>query len=144
MLFYKKRQKLFCFLNLIKLLFIVLFIYTVLSDATQHTSFSQIENQQDNVTYSQYANKDTGNILNKSKRQTKNNHNVFSAKEEQVSAQHVKTATTMTSSPWSNAFNFKKVWGTTVDPRTGILNTWVKTGSMLSNLGHGPDINLQC
>ncbi|MCY4178561.1 MAG: hypothetical protein OXD32_08745, partial [Endozoicomonadaceae bacterium] len=21
--------------------------------------------------------------------------------------------------PWSNAFNFKKVWGTTVDPRTG-------------------------
>ncbi len=45
--------------------------------------------------------------------------------------------------PWSNAFNFKKVWGTTVDPRTGILSTWVKTGSMLSNLGHGPDINLE-
>ncbi len=47
------------------------------------------------------------------------------------------------STPWSNAFNFKKVWGTTVDPRTGILSAWVKTGSMLSNLGHGPDINLQ-
>ncbi|MCY4330520.1 MAG: RHS repeat protein, partial [Endozoicomonadaceae bacterium] len=46
------------------------------------------------------------------------------------------------SSPWSNAFNFKKVWGTTVDPRTGILSAWIKTGSMLSNLGHGPDINL--
>ena len=44
--------------------------------------------------------------------------------------------------PWSNAFNFKKVWGTTIDPRTGILSTFVKTGSMLSNLGHGPDINL--
>ncbi len=44
--------------------------------------------------------------------------------------------------PWSNAFNFKKVWGTTVDPRTGILSAYVKTGSMLSNLGHGPDINL--
>ncbi|MCY4329023.1 MAG: hypothetical protein OXC48_02895, partial [Endozoicomonadaceae bacterium] len=28
------------------------------------------------------------------------------------------------SAPWSNAFNFKKVWGTTVDPRTGILSTW--------------------
>ncbi len=47
------------------------------------------------------------------------------------------------STPWSNAFNFKKVWGTTVDPRTGVLSAWVKTGSMLSNLGHGPDINLQ-
>ena len=45
--------------------------------------------------------------------------------------------------PWSNAFNFKKVWGSTVDPRTGILSAYVKTGSMLSNLGHGPDINLE-
>ena len=45
--------------------------------------------------------------------------------------------------PWSNAFNFKKAWGTTVDPRTGILSAYVKTGSMLSNLGHGPDINLE-
>ncbi len=45
--------------------------------------------------------------------------------------------------PWSNAFNFNKVWGTTVDPRTGILSAYVKTGSMLSNLGHGPDINLE-
>ncbi len=44
--------------------------------------------------------------------------------------------------PWSNAFNFKKVWGSAVDPRTGILSAYVKTGSMLSNLGHGPDINL--
>ncbi len=46
-------------------------------------------------------------------------------------------------SPWSNAFNFKKNWGITVDPRTGILSAYVKTGSMLSNLGHGPDINLE-
>ena len=142
MLFYKKKQRLFCLLNLIKLLFTVLFTYTVLSDAIQHTPFSQIENQQDNVTYSQSLNNNTKNILNKSKRQTKNIHNVFSAKEKQVSPQHVKTETTTTSTPWSNAFNFKKVWGTTVDPRTGILNTWVKVGSMLSNLGHGPDINL--
>ncbi|MCY4329204.1 MAG: hypothetical protein OXC48_03860, partial [Endozoicomonadaceae bacterium] len=29
--------------------------------------------------------------------------------------------------PWSNAFNFKKAWGTTVDPRTGILSAYVKT-----------------
>ena len=45
--------------------------------------------------------------------------------------------------PWSNAFNFKKTWGTTVDPRTGILSAYVKVGGMLSNLGHGPDINLE-
>ncbi len=53
------------------------------------------------------------------------------------------TSESSESAPWSNAFNFKKVWGTTVDPRTGILSAWVKTGSMLSNLGHGPDINLE-
>ncbi|MCY4330866.1 MAG: hypothetical protein OXC48_12450, partial [Endozoicomonadaceae bacterium] len=45
--------------------------------------------------------------------------------------------------PWSNAFNFKKMWGTSVDPRTGILSVHVKTGSLLSNFGHGPNINLE-
>ncbi|MCY4329154.1 MAG: hypothetical protein OXC48_03575, partial [Endozoicomonadaceae bacterium] len=41
---------------------------------------------------------------------------------------------------WSNAFNFKKIWGTQIDPRTGILSAHVKAGSLLSNLGHGPNI----
>ncbi|MCY4330295.1 MAG: hypothetical protein OXC48_09510, partial [Endozoicomonadaceae bacterium] len=45
--------------------------------------------------------------------------------------------------PWSNAFNFKKLWGTSVDPRTGILSAYVKTGSLLSNFGHGPNIDLE-
>ena len=45
--------------------------------------------------------------------------------------------------PWSNAFNFAKTLGTQVDPRTGVLSAFIKTGSMVSNLGHGPDINLQ-
>ncbi|MCY4328717.1 MAG: hypothetical protein OXC48_01320, partial [Endozoicomonadaceae bacterium] len=31
--------------------------------------------------------------------------------------------------PWSNAFNFKKFLGTSVDPRTGILSAHIKTGS---------------
>ena len=35
--------------------------------------------------------------------------------------------------PWSNAFNFKKIWGTQIDPRTGILSAHVR-GSLLSNL----------
>ena len=44
---------------------------------------------------------------------------------------------------WSNAFNFKKIWGTQIDPRTGILSAHVKAGSLLSNLGHGPNIDLE-
>ena len=45
--------------------------------------------------------------------------------------------------PWSNAFNFKKSLETTVDPRTGILMVHLKVGGLLSNIGHGPNINLQ-
>ncbi len=44
---------------------------------------------------------------------------------------------------WSNAFNFKGLWGTEVDPGTGILSTHVKAGSLLSNFGHGPNIDLE-
>ncbi len=46
------------------------------------------------------------------------------------------------SSLWSNAFNFTKDWGVHVDPRTGILSTYIKAGNLLSNTGHGPDITL--
>ncbi len=45
--------------------------------------------------------------------------------------------------PWSDAFNFDKAWGTQTDLRTGMLTTFIKVGSMISNLGHGPDINLK-
>ena len=44
---------------------------------------------------------------------------------------------------WSNAFNFNKLSGTEVDPRTGILTAHFDVGNLLSNFGHGPDINLQ-
>ena len=44
---------------------------------------------------------------------------------------------------WSNAFNFQKSWGTQVDPRTGTLAAYTKVGSMVSNLGHGPNIDLE-
>ena len=44
---------------------------------------------------------------------------------------------------WSNAFNFKKSWGTQVDPRIGIFSAYIKSGSLLSNFGHGPNINLE-
>ena len=44
---------------------------------------------------------------------------------------------------WSNAFNFEKSWTAEVDPRTGILAVHFKVGSLLSNMGHGPNINLQ-
>ncbi len=45
--------------------------------------------------------------------------------------------------PWSNAFDFQKLWGTSVDPRTGILSAYIKIGSLLSNFGHGPNIDLE-
>ncbi len=45
-------------------------------------------------------------------------------------------------SVWSNAFNFHKSWGTQVDPRTGTLSAYVKVGSLISNLNHGPNITL--
>ncbi len=48
-----------------------------------------------------------------------------------------------TDTPWSNAFNFKKIWGTEIDPRTGILSAHVKAGNLLSNWGHGPNIDLE-
>ncbi len=53
------------------------------------------------------------------------------------------TAESGINTPWSNAFNFKKVWGTAIDPRTGILSAHVKAGSLLSNWGHGPNIDLE-
>ncbi|MCY4330236.1 MAG: hypothetical protein OXC48_09200, partial [Endozoicomonadaceae bacterium] len=46
-------------------------------------------------------------------------------------------------SPWSNAFNFKGAWGAQIDPGIGILSVHVKAGSLLSNLGHGPNIDLE-
>ena len=47
------------------------------------------------------------------------------------------------SAPWSNAFNFRKSMCTNVDPRTDILSAYIKAGAMLSNLGHGPNIDLE-
>ncbi len=44
---------------------------------------------------------------------------------------------------WSNAMNFKQTWGSAVDPRTGIFTAHIKAGSLLSNLGHGPNIDLE-
>ena len=35
------------------------------------------------------------------------------------------------------------MWGTSVNPRTGILSAYIKTGSLLSNFGHGPNIDLE-
>ncbi len=47
------------------------------------------------------------------------------------------------SPPWSNAFNLSKLWGTEVDPRTGVMTAYFKLGRMISNIGHGPNISLQ-
>ncbi len=44
---------------------------------------------------------------------------------------------------WSNSFNFAKSSNSEVDPRTGTLLVSVKAGLLLSNFGHGPDIDLE-
>ncbi|MCY4329960.1 MAG: hypothetical protein OXC48_07790, partial [Endozoicomonadaceae bacterium] len=48
-----------------------------------------------------------------------------------------------TISIWSNSFNFAKSENSEVDPRTGSLLVSVKAGLLLSNFGHGPDIDLE-
>ena len=44
---------------------------------------------------------------------------------------------------WSNSFNFTKSGNSVVDPRTGVLMVSVKVGLLMSNFGHGPDIDLE-
>ncbi len=44
---------------------------------------------------------------------------------------------------WSNSFNFAKGGNSEVDPRTGTLFISMKVGSLQSNFGHGPDIDLE-
>ncbi|MCY4329054.1 MAG: hypothetical protein OXC48_03055, partial [Endozoicomonadaceae bacterium] len=44
---------------------------------------------------------------------------------------------------WSNAFNFQKTFNTQVDPRTGLFFVHIRAGSLVSNTGHGPNINLE-
>ncbi|MCY4178086.1 MAG: hypothetical protein OXD32_06280, partial [Endozoicomonadaceae bacterium] len=44
---------------------------------------------------------------------------------------------------WSNSFNFAKSGNSVVDPRTGMLMVSIKAGLLLSNFGHGPDIDLE-
>ena len=46
------------------------------------------------------------------------------------------------SAVWSDAFTFQKMWGSQVDPRTGIFSTWIKTGNLISNMNRGPNIAL--
>lgn len=73
--------------------------------------------------------------------------NLHSIENEYISnnkKQHkIKSAKTSENAPWSNAFNFKKIAGTQVDPRTGVLSAHIKAGSLLSNSGHGPNIDLE-
>ncbi len=94
---------------------------------------------------SSFINKETNSfddVYNRTYRAIKKNNDQSELNIKKTEKRTISSESTRSES-WSNAFNFKKVWGSTVDPRTGILSTWVKTGSMLSNLGHGPDINLE-
>ncbi|MCY4330176.1 MAG: hypothetical protein OXC48_08890 [Endozoicomonadaceae bacterium] len=68
---------------------------------------------------------------------------VFKKQQNKTNHSGLKTDGNSAVSLWSNAFNFQKSWGTQVDPRTGTLTTYTKVGSMISNFGHGPNIDLE-
>ncbi len=75
----------------------------------------------------------------------KPNSTLFSAdhyKEKRLSSRLL-TQSSSGSSLWSNAFNFKKTIDAQTDPRTGMLSAHINAGSLLSNEGHGPDIDLE-
>ncbi len=76
--------------------------------------------------------------------QTNRSTSYFSKKRHKKDSYNkLKVAESEDTSAWSNAFNFQKSWGTQVDPRTGTLIAYTKVGSMISNLGHGPNIDLE-
>ena len=76
--------------------------------------------------------------------QENNSFNDFSADNKKIKhSKNIVKSGADESAPWSNTFNFKKLWGTQINPRTGILSAHVKVGSLLSNLGHGPNIDLE-
>ncbi len=72
------------------------------------------------------------------------NHLSLSVVKDQIDKMKLRNVTEESNaSSWSDAFNFQKVAGTQIDPRTGTFIAYIKTGSLISNLDHGPNINLQ-
>ncbi|MCY4330255.1 MAG: hypothetical protein OXC48_09310, partial [Endozoicomonadaceae bacterium] len=77
-------------------------------------------------------------------RATQKTHSAHSTKKDYLKKTKLINAMAGTNAaPWSNAFNFQKMAGTQIDPRTGTFTAYIKTGSLISNLDHGPNINLQ-
>ncbi|MCY4330633.1 MAG: hypothetical protein OXC48_11255, partial [Endozoicomonadaceae bacterium] len=120
----------------ITLLFLIylLFCYELICVALP-LSFQNLltKNKQTNITTSKY------HTINNQKNNTSSVILKSKLKKSSLAVAQVSNG----SSPWSNAVNFSKNWGTQVDPRTGTFTAYVKVGSMISNLDHGPNINLQ-
>ncbi len=85
----------------------------------------------------------TSTFLKQKKPEFNKNLSLFSHDKKKKSSPHLLTESGSESSLWSNAFNFKKTIDTQTDPRTGMLFAHIKVGSLLSNEGHGPDIDLE-
>ena len=127
MLILQKQKYFYCFILLISVLLYTNNLLCKLSSKQEQTYFDNYTNNF-NKSYNIF-NKITDKYFPVIKTDKKQHKTYFSEAEKIA--------------PWSNAFNFKKSWGTSVDPRTGILSAHVKTGSLLSNFGHGPDIDLE-
>ncbi len=72
--------------------------------------------------------------------------NIYAKHKKNKTSNHQPLLTTSggdNASIWSNSFNFAKSGNSEVDPRTGTLLVSVKAGMLLSNFGHGPDIDLE-
>ncbi|MCY4329626.1 MAG: hypothetical protein OXC48_06065, partial [Endozoicomonadaceae bacterium] len=80
----------------------------------------------------QIQQKNSGQKKDKSALQTADYHNKTNLYGEEAN-----------STLWSNAFNFQKTWSTQTDPRTGLFFAHIRAGSLVSNTGHGPNINLE-
>ncbi|MCY4330050.1 MAG: hypothetical protein OXC48_08245, partial [Endozoicomonadaceae bacterium] len=81
----------------------------ILSDKQQYTYSG---NYDGNINKQHNSINKQGSVIKKDKKQ----HKAYLSESEEIT-------------PWSNAFNFKKFWVTSVDPRTGILSAHIKTGS---------------
>ncbi len=71
----------------------------------------------------------------------KQDHKVLHQQNKKNKPSHLKAGSGQ-SAVWSDAFTFQKMWGSQIDPRTGIFSAWMKTANLISNMNRGPNIAL--
>ncbi len=121
-------------------IFLLLLLFFVINSQISYSAETNrnIKNKQPTIQNDQYL-----KVHNSINQKT---HSAHSAKKDSLQKMdflNTMAETNSASAPWSNAFNFQKMAGTQIDPRTGTFAAYIKVGSLISNLDHGPNINLQ-